>query len=191
MKTVYCTCAAFLISASALLAAPADTPGTLKIDKPGAERNDGTFNIGYQFKVGPRAVQVTRLGFYAAHAALKTTHTIAVYNLDGSAVAGETGAASVSPKDAKSADGFVYVSVTPFTLKADTSYIIGGSTVKNDGDPFLGQDGKYLLAANSGIVSIDKPKYNNNGVDQPPTFDGGDGQAFVGPNLIAVLPKAK
>ena len=190
MKRTHSLLFSGLAGLSLLASIPAHAQGALQINSVGDIRNDGSYSIGYQFTVGASNVTVSSLGVYVNNASLNTTHPVAIYNLNGSFVTGESGLVNVGPSTPKSADSFAYVAVTPFTLLAGTSYLIGTSTVVNDGDQFLGQYGTFSPSAGSGIAAINKPRYNNNGVDQPPYFDGGSGQAFVGPNFISAVPAA-
>ena len=185
MKRSHFSLLAGLATLSLLAIVPAHAQGTLIIGTPGGTRTDGPYDIGFKFTVGSSNVSVTSLGYYAVNTALAANHQVTIYStLTGNA---PIGTANVLAGTTLSADHFAYVAVTPFTLLADTSYLIGAPST---GDPFLDDSnggGVYTIAPSSGIASLDSSQYNLTPGDAPTTSTGRSATAFVGPNFISQI----
>lgn len=157
----------------------ADTPGT------GFTTGyTGSYNLGYQFRVGDRALSVTQLGFYdVGNDGLLDNHQVGLWRTDGSLLASvEIGSGSHSLTN-----GFAFESLlTSVLLDANTDYILSAfwpSTQDQVYADFL--PGSQPLLNDATLVgSRLEPLLTTTGFSFPSGPFSENGLAWIGANLI-------
>lgn len=111
-----------------------DTPFLSSVAKgTSAVRNNFTGTVGFRFTTGATGLTITALGRYI-FSATSNSHTVSIFN--SSAALLTSGAAPASA----SAGGFSWISITPFSLAASTTYFCVSQETSGDGDNWLQDD---------------------------------------------------
>ena len=123
-------------------------------------RNDYAPNLGCTFRVGARNVTVTHLGYFDATGfGLLTAHDVGIFSRTTPSTNGTALATVVVPAGtgASYKNGYRWVKLTtPFTLQANTDYVIASSTNNADlyPDSFTPAWNTAVVGANAGTTRI-------------------------------------
>jgi hypothetical protein len=163
-----------------------------------------TGNIGYEFQTGSTALTVADLGVLEnTSAGLTESHQVGIWQVEasgpdllvGSATVGANGT-NTGPADAfgpgfgstaSNAASMVYEAVTtPFTLAANTDYVIGAYYADSaDATSYLTSDYNPIYNSSIGTQLVFAGPSGSSFAE--PSISTGSGTAFLGPDFIATV----
>jgi hypothetical protein len=134
--------------------------------------------VGWRFTVGTSNISVLSLGWWdeTPTTPLAASHQVGIWTLGG-ALLGQTTVQTNSTL----LGSFRYETITPFTLLANTSYLIGGRDLVTDGDNYASSNTALVMA--SGVTFNEAARSaNGSGFAAPTTLTANSGGRF-GPNF--------
>ncbi len=182
--------ALFLTFASALPLAAADNVPAIKTANTPLEQTFTNFagaaanaTIGWSFTVGSGSITVSSLGLYDSGGnGLANAHDIAIWTSGGTLVTSTT---IPSGTGATLISGYRYVAITPVTLSAGTTYVIGALYPTQSGDNIIFNSTQTFAAP------ITFGKSRQTALDFPgtsplafPNVNAGLAQGIFGPNFL-------
>lgn len=107
--------------------------------------------MGFNFTVGSQPISVSALGYYAPYLPAGTSHQVAIFNDANKTLVGTV--STITSTGTTTSGTWIYNSVTPFTLSANTTYDAMASNVS--GTATTTGNASYLVVANSPTYGTD------------------------------------
>jgi hypothetical protein len=168
-----------MVAASLLVAQPATAQTAITSITGGSQftgfSTDET--VGWQFRTGANALSVTKLGWWdqTPDTPLSASHHVGIWTLGGTLLG-----SVVVQTTSSIMNNFRFETVSPFTLLANTDYLIGGRDVISDGDNYASTS-QVTTAAD--ITLIGTARSANGTGFAAPTIVTVNGAGRFGPNF--------
>ncbi|MCU0635473.1 MAG: PEP-CTERM sorting domain-containing protein [Gemmatimonadaceae bacterium] len=137
--------------------------------------------VGWQFRTGATGISVTSLGWWdqTPTTPLASSHRVGIWTLGGTLL----GSVLVQTTSAIT-NGFRFENVTPFSLMANTDYLIGGRDLIDDGDSYL--TSATAVTTGAGITLIGAARSADGSGFAAPTIVTAGVRGRFGPNFTYV-----